>query len=178
MSMFIKSAAYASVLLGQLVSVEAYSAVYMSEEKAVAVLFPGLQFEKSIFPLSADDRKKIKDLSGETQRGENATVWRAKTGEWVFVDRVLGKHEFITYAVGIDRDGKVSGIEILEYRESYGHEVRGEKWRAQFIGKDKTAPLKLDEDIKNISGATLSSAHISAGVRRVLQTYELLKPRA
>ena len=30
------------------------------------------------------------------------------------------------------------------------------------------APLKLDEDIQNISGATLSCKHIAEGVRRVL----------
>jgi Na+-translocating ferredoxin:NAD+ oxidoreductase RnfG subunit len=173
-----KAAFYTSLLFGPVISIEAFCEVYMSDEKAVQVLFPQMHFEKSSLPLSADDQKKIKDLSGETQRADQATVWRAKSGEWVFIDRVLGKHEFITYAVGIGADGKVKGVEILEYRESYGHEVRGEKWRAQFVGKDKAAPLKLDQDIKNISGATLSSAHISAGVRRVLQTYELLKTRA
>jgi hypothetical protein len=31
--------------------------------------------------------------------------------------------------------------------------------------------------VQNISGATLSSAHVTNGVRRVLQTYELLKNR-
>jgi Na+-translocating ferredoxin:NAD+ oxidoreductase RnfG subunit len=173
-----RSALYTSVLLGSVMSLEAFCEVYMSDTKAVEILFPGVKLEKSVIALSPEDRKKIEELSGETQRADAATVWRAKSGEWVFIDRVLGKHEFITYAVGIGPDGKVKGIEILEYRESYGHEVRGEKWRAQFIGKDKTAPLKLDGDIKNISGATLSSSHISAGVRRVLQTYELLKNRA
>ncbi|MGZ3721609.1 MAG: FMN-binding protein [Bdellovibrionales bacterium] len=175
--MFTKRVLCTTLIFGPVISLEAYCEVYMSDEKATQVLFPAIKFEKSALPLSSDDQKKIKELSGETQRADVATVWRAKSGEWVFIDRVLGKHEFITYAVGIGADGKVKGIEILEYRESYGHDVRGEKWRAQFVGKDKTAPLKLDVDIKNISGATLSSAHISAGVRRVLQTYELLKTR-
>lgn len=173
--MLTSKAAYTALLLGPIISLEAFCEVYMTEDKAAQVLFPAVKMEKSSIPLSSDDQKKIEELSGETQRGTAATVWRAKSGEWVFIDRVLGKHEFITYAVGIDKSGKVAGVEILEYRESYGHEVRGEQWRAQFIGKDKSAPLKLDKDIKNISGATLSSAHISAGVRRVLQTYELLK---
>ncbi len=35
-------------------------------------------------------------------------------------------------------------------------------------------PLKLTEDIQNISGATLSSKHITDGVRRLLATYELV----
>lgn len=167
----------ALLLIGPLVSIEAFCEVYMSETQATAALFPGVTFEKSVLELSKDEQKKIEELSGETVRWNSSVVWRAKSGEWVFIDRVLGKHEFITYAVGIGNDGKVKGIEILEYKESYGHEVRGTKWRAQFVGKDKSSPLKLDHDIKNISGATLSSAHVSAGVRRILQTYEILKHR-
>ncbi len=34
--------------------------------------------------------------------------------------------------------------------------------------------LKLTEDIQNISGATLSSKHITDGVRRLLATYDLV----
>jgi Na+-transporting NADH:ubiquinone oxidoreductase subunit NqrC len=60
----------------------------------------------------------------------------------------------------------------MEYRESYGYEVRDAKWRAQFTGKTARAPLRLDQDIKNISGATLSSRHVTEGVRRVLAFYE------
>ena len=33
----------------------------------------------------------------------------------------------------------------MDYRETYGGEVRNPKWRAQFIGKTKDAPLKLDQ---------------------------------
>ena len=176
--MWSKRALYTTLILGPIISIEAYSEVYMSEEQATGVFFPGIKFEKSVSKLSKADQEKIHELSGETVRSDSANIWKADGGEWVFIDRVLGKHEFITYAVGIGRDGKIRGIEILEYKESYGHEVKGEKWRAQFVGKDKAAPLRLDRDIKNISGATLSSAHISAGVRRVLQTYEILKNRA
>jgi len=166
-----------TLLFGPLIAFEAYSEVYMTDEKAAAKIFPGIQMSKSALPLSKEDQDKIKEISGETPRSDSAQVWRAKTGEWVFVDQVLGKHEFITYAVGI-KDGKVQGIEILEYRESYGQKVRDDWWRAQFAGKDIHSPLKVNTDIKNISGATLSSAHITAGVKRVLETYELLKARS
>jgi uncharacterized protein with FMN-binding domain len=166
-----------ALLLGPLIAIEAYCEVYMTDEKAAAKIFPGVQLTKSILPLSKAEQEKIKEISGESPRGDSAQVWRAKSGEWVFIDQVLGKHEFITFAVGI-KDGKVQGIEILEYRESYGQKVRDDWWRAQFAGKDIHSPLKLNTDIKNISGATLSSAHITAGVRRVIETYELLKARS
>jgi Na+-transporting NADH:ubiquinone oxidoreductase subunit C len=94
-------------------------------------------------------------------------------GGWFIVDEVIGKHEFITYAVGLTNEGAVRGIEIMDYRESYGGQVRDPKWRAQFDGKTKAAPLQLDRDIKNISGATLSSRHITEGVRRVLALHDI-----
>jgi uncharacterized protein (DUF2126 family) len=81
------------------------------------------------------------------------------------------------YAVAVKADGAVTGIEILEYRESYGHQIRGKQWREQFIGKTMASPLQLDVDIKNLSGATLSSAHVTEGVRRLVHTYALVKAR-
>jgi Na+-transporting NADH:ubiquinone oxidoreductase subunit NqrC len=62
-------------------------------------------------------------------------------------------------------------VEILQYRESYGGEVREPSWLGQFIGKTAASPLKVGSDIRNISGATLSSLHLTEGVKRILATY-------
>jgi Na+-translocating ferredoxin:NAD+ oxidoreductase RnfG subunit len=43
----------------------------------------------------------------------------------------------------------------------------------QFAGKTAADPLRLDGDIKNISGATLSCRHITDAVKRLLATYEV-----
>jgi hypothetical protein len=58
---------------------------------------------------------------------------------------------------GLDADGAVKRVEILEYREAYGDQVRNPTWRSQFTGKKHGARLTLTKDIQNISGATLSS---------------------
>ena len=76
--------------------------------------------------------------------------------------------------IGLETDGSVRGIEILEYRESYGGQIREPLWRAQFIGKRNGAPLALKRDIQNISGATLSCRHIADGVKRLLATHAFL----
>ena len=52
--------------------------------------------------------------------------------------------------------------------------MRNEKWRAQFHGRDHTQLLKLDDPIKNISGATLSCRHITDGINRLTQTWNLV----
>ena len=124
--------------------------VYLTVEQAQRAIFPGSSF---------------------TPAGPSG-VYRASSGGYLVIDRVLGKHEYIKYAVGITANGTVRGIEILEYNESYGYEVREASWRAQFVGKSAASTLQLNADIRNISGATLSSKHITDGVRRVLAMYE------
>jgi Na+-translocating ferredoxin:NAD+ oxidoreductase RnfG subunit len=106
-------------------------------------------------------------------RSRALKVWKVRGGGWFIVDEVLGKHEYINYALGLNASGSVRQIEILDYRETYGYEVREASWRQQFVGKTSQAPLKLDGDVRNISGATLSSRHITEGVKRLLATYEV-----
>jgi Na+-transporting NADH:ubiquinone oxidoreductase subunit NqrC len=66
----------------------------------------------------------------------------------------------------------VKGIEILEYREAYGGQIRDANWRRQFAGKQAGTRLRLDKEIRNVSGATLSCKHITDGINRLLATYE------
>jgi uncharacterized protein with FMN-binding domain len=131
------------------VSTSAYATTYLSVEQAQRAIFPGVSFTTAGQP----------------------RVWRTVDGGYFIVDRVVGKHEYITVAVGINANGTVKQIEIMEYNESYGYEVRDAAWRAQFVGKNAGSALQLNVDIKNISGATLSSKHITDGVKRLLQKY-------
>ena len=108
----------------------------------------------------------------ETQAGR---AWKAHAGGrtlglFVF-DHVIGKHLYIDYAVALDPGGRILRVEILQYRESYGGEVRQASWLAQFVGKTSASPLAINQDIRNISGATLSSHHVTEGVKRILAAY-------
>jgi Na+-translocating ferredoxin:NAD+ oxidoreductase RnfG subunit len=104
---------------------------------------------------------------------EGNRIWRATDGSWFIVDEVVGKHEMITYAVALNPSGAVTGIEILEYVESYGYEVAEVNWRKQFVGKTAADPIKLNQDIQNIGGATLSCKHLTDGVKRVAVLYDI-----
>lgn len=165
------------IVLGPLVAQTAIAMTYMSEAEAVKLLFPAAAMKKATLNLSADEIALIKKRTDSGDRIAAVLHYFSAAGDVVFIDQVLGKHEMITYAVGIDKGGAVKGVEILEYRESFGFEVRRESWRTQFVGKNKDSRLELDEDIKNISGATLSSAHITQGVKRLLQTYDVARAR-
>jgi Na+-translocating ferredoxin:NAD+ oxidoreductase RnfG subunit len=153
------------------IAAPAYAATYFTVPQAQAALFPSQTMTEVAFSLTPQQIKQIEKASGTKVREKNPKVWKASGGGWFYLDQVIGKHEFITYGLALNADGTVSGVEILDYRETYGSEVRNPKWRAQFVGKRLGAPLKLDIDIINLSGATLSSRNIATGVRRLLNTH-------
>jgi Na+-translocating ferredoxin:NAD+ oxidoreductase RnfG subunit len=156
-----------------LVAPSVFAVQYLSIDQAQAAIFPGRSFASAPVRLSEAQRKAIEQSSGVRVLKNEQRVWRVGGGGWFIVDEVVGKHEFITYAVGLNPDGSVKQIEIMDYRETYGGQIRDQKWRAQFVGKTSKSTLKLDNDIKNISGATLSCRHITDGVKRLVALYEV-----
>jgi len=149
----------------------AHATVYLTVEQAQQLLFPGAEFVADNRTITPEQEREIERASGVSVRNRTLNLWRVSTGGWFIVDQVIGRHDNIPYAIGLDVDGAVRGIEILEYRESYGGQIREPLWRAQFIGKRNGAPLALKRDIQNISGATLSCRHIADGVKRLLATH-------
>lgn len=148
-----------------------YAEVFLTTQQARALLFPGEKLTPASVTLTSDQKKAIAKASGVRVRSDAVQAWRASGGGWLIIDNVIGKHEFIDFALALKSDGSVKGVEVMTYRESYGGEVKNPKWRAQFEGKTIAQPVKIDADIKNISGATLSSVHITEGVRRLLHTW-------
>ena len=151
-----------------------HATVYLNVEQAQQAIFPGATMTSADVKLTDEQRKAIEKASGIRVRNPEQKVWKVAGGGWFILDEVVGKHEFISYAVGLNVDGSVKQIEVMDYRETYGYEIRNGKWRAQFAGKTSKSRLKLDDDIKNISGATLSCRHITDGVKRLLAFYDLV----
>ena len=151
----------------------AQARIYVPIEQAQQLLFPNQRLIKFPIIVTQELQEKMRVASSIRHPFVGERIWRGPDGSWLIIDEVVGKHEMITYAVGIAPNGSVKGIEILEYVESYGYEVADSQWRKQFIGKTAGDPVKLNQDIQNISGATLSSKHLTDGVKRVLVLYEL-----
>jgi len=151
----------------------AQAKIYISAEQAQKVLFPHKQFSKAPILITEDLQEKMRSVSSVRHPFQGDLIWKTSDGGWFIIDEVVSKHEMITYAVGISASGKIIGIEILEYVESYGYEVAQAEWRKQFIGKNIHDPIKLNQDIQNIGGATLSCKHITDGVKRVTVLYDL-----
>jgi Na+-translocating ferredoxin:NAD+ oxidoreductase RnfG subunit len=155
----------------------AHAETYLSENQAAAILLPGVKLQGEWPELSKEQIRLIEKNSGERVRQTRPRVLWGPRREALFIDQVLGKHELITYAVALTPEGKVSGVEIMDYRETHGAQVREHAWLKQFTGKGAGAVLKVESDIRNISGATLSCVHVTNGIRRIVRTYEALKTK-
>ena len=90
------------------------------------------------------------------------------------VDHEIGKTEPITFLTVIRLTGEVKAVEILAYRESFGAEVREERFLRQYQGKNPSSSLRVGRDIASISGATLSARAVTRGVKRAVMVWSAL----
>jgi Na+-translocating ferredoxin:NAD+ oxidoreductase RnfG subunit len=157
----------------------AFAVDYLSADQAAKLIFPDAErFESRDVVLDAAQLQQLAShgVAPRSQRWPVRVAQRAGTTlGYVVVDEVIGKFELITYAVGLDTDGAVKQVEVLSYRESHGGEIRLPAWRRQFAGKTAASPLRVGEDIANISGATLSCQHVTEGVRRIVAVADLAR---
>jgi len=160
------------------------AADYLSVEGAQKALFPAAdQFTELVLALDPAQRARVQALAGTQPPHRSLRAFRALRGSellgYVFIDEVIGKEDFITYAAAIDASGKVGALEVLSYRESHGGEIRAPAWRRQFAGRGDLNELRVATDIKNIAGATLSSEHVTQGVRWLVALWQVaLQPAA
>lgn len=159
----------------------AYATQYLSVEAAQHAAFPGaLSFVPVAVNLDAAARAHLAQIA-HPPGARDPRVWRAMAGAQVlgmfYLDAVIGKEEYIGYAVALDNAGRVLRLDILDYRETHGWEIRNQRWRAQFTGKSAADTVEIGGDIANISGATLSCRHVTDGVRRLLALNAILAGR-
>jgi hypothetical protein len=128
--------------------------------------------------LNAGDKTRLERRLGYSLARPSYTFFVAqsagKVDGYALIDEELGEHLPITFAVKLTPAGVVERQEIVIYRED---EVRDARFRKQFVGKCARDPIAVDRDIDSISGATISSRAMAAGVKRAVVLFEeLVKP--
>lgn len=162
----------AATMSAGFVVTQVHATEYMSVAESQKLMFAeASEFVPIVVALNPDQLRQLADRAGGAARPGAWRIWEARQGAtrlgYVVTDAVIGKFELINYAVALAPNGEIRDVEILAYRESHGFEVRNKPWRSQFAGKSAGSPLRIGDDIANISGATLSCTHITDGVRRI-----------
>jgi FMN-binding domain len=161
-----------------------HAEVFMSEEEAVKLMLPKSQrIRRELIRLTQEKKALIEERIGWKFPEESFEVYIGETGDkvdgYALLHNTIGKHRHMTYMVGVDDEGRCNNVELLVFREAKGSEVGKKRFNSQYEGKTVSDPIRINKDIINISGATMSVRSISAGVKRVLVLIDefYLKPR-
>ncbi len=150
-----------------------HAEVFMTEEDAVKIMLPKSQHvRKDVLRLGAVQKDLIEQRIGWKFPEETFDVYIGETGGkvdgYAMVHNTIGKHKHMTYMVGVDAKGECTDVELLVFREAKGSEVGRKRFNSQYEGKTVHDPIRINKDIINLSGATMSVRSINAGVKRVL----------
>jgi len=150
-----------------------HAEIFMTEEDAVKIMLPKSErIRKEVLHLSQEKKSVIEQRIGWKFPEESFELYIGETGDvidgYAMVHNTIGKHKHMTYMVGVDTKGACSNVELLVFREAKGSEVGRKRFNVQYEGKTVSDPIRINKDIINISGATMSVRSISAGVKRVL----------
>lgn len=151
--------------------------VYLTPDQALTKVFPRAdRLEKETVRLTPAQKQRVERRLGWRLETEEYAIHRGFSGSrldgYALVTEEVGKYKPITFIVKAAPDFHAEAVEVLVYREPRGGEVRKPRFLRQFKGKTGRSPLRINRDIINITGATLSVRAMSAGVKRALLVME------
>lgn len=145
-----------AVMLALCPAVAMAKGVYLSREEFRAQAFGGTAPMPQTLWLSAPVQATAAEILGHSFAQLRVRYWRhGDRTAWVIDE--IGKTHPITIGVAVEQ-GAVAAIQVLEFRESRGEEVRLPFFTDQFVGAGLHAgdERELDRRIDGITGATLS----------------------
>lgn len=152
--------------------------VYLRPAEALRVIFRSSQ-EVILQKKSLTEEQKTA-LGKRLGRKITRTDWNfyvarsdGKVDGYALIDNEVGKMEPITFLTAITPQGEVKEVEILVFREPIGGEVHDKRFLKQYRGKKLEDPIRIGQDVANISGATMSARAVSLGVKRALAIWQV-----
>ncbi len=146
---------------------------YLTEEQALALVFPECdEIVTDEFVMTPEEKNSLEKLLSRRLYEDGFGVYIGKKKGsiqgYAIITEEIGKFHPFTFVVGVGTDGKITNIAILVYRESRGGEIAKKRFLYQFMGKSFKNPIRINKDIINVTGATMSVQCMCAGVRKVL----------
>ena len=126
----------------------------LTEPEVLKIVFPKSQsVETQVRTLAASQRDALQKKAGlrfpETEY--RMFIGHGKEGidGYAVIMNEIGKHEYITFIVGVSPKGEIRDVAVMDYRETRGWEVKEQRFLRQFRGKSLADPITVDRDIVN-----------------------------
>ena len=151
--------------------------VFLTKEEALIKVFPDcdeIVYDEII--LTDEEKNRVQDrLKRKIFEDSFITYIGIDSGKvvgYALITEEIGKFHPYTFIVSVNPKGKIRDIAVLTYRESRGGEVAHKRFLHQFKGKSLKNPIRINRDIINITGATMSVVTMCTGVKKVLAVVE------
>lgn len=155
-----------------------WARVFMTQEQALKLAFPdACSIERKTVFLSDSDVGEIQKKAKSRVESRVVTYYVGKS-----TDGVMGFAFFQTHVVRtmpeifmavVESNGRLRFVEILAFYEPEDY-LPPKRWLDLLGGKMLNDKLWVKRGVRNIAGATLSTRAITAGIRRVLATFEVV----
>jgi hypothetical protein len=139
---------FVALPISAIVAPSAFAVQYLSVDQAQKAIFPGKSFTAAPVKLTAAQRKAIEQARGVRVLKDEQPLWRVGADGWFIVDEVVGKHEFITSAVGLN---------------SMDRSSRLKSWT---IAKPMVARFEIKSGVPNLSGRTAGRRSYSIAISK------------
>ena len=152
--------------------------VYLTQEQALKLAFPdsATVVERKTLFLTDDQVKEIQAQAKAKVESKLVTYYAGKNTEGVdgyaFFEINIVRTMPETFMVVVNPNGAVRFVEILAFYEPPDY-LPTKRWFELYKEKELNKDLWVKRGIPNISGATLSSNAITAGVRKALATFKV-----
>jgi len=161
------------VVLAVMASFACAGQVFHTEESALRIVLKECSSpSREEKTLQADERARLQAETGLRFAQPRYVVYRCPapdgTGRFAVILEEIGKSEPITFMTGVDGSGRAGAVVLMIFRESRGSEVKDQRFMGQFRGKTPADPVRVNRDIVNVAGASLSSEAIARGVKKAL----------
>lgn len=141
-------------------------------DKEIRIAFNIKTFSKEVVVITDEIQQELKLPFND----EN--FYQIKTDDkilgYFYYGKAPSQEDYFDYLVIFDKDLIIRKIKVLAYREDYGSEIGSKRWLKQFEELDQNDRIRYQEEIKAISGATISARSMTRAVNDLLEDISVL----
>jgi Na+-translocating ferredoxin:NAD+ oxidoreductase RnfG subunit len=168
----------ASAALATLLAGAAEAKVFLTQEEALKLAFPGSTVEHKTAFLTPAQQKAAQTLSRDEELPAALVNFYVATKDgsdvgMAYFDTHVVRTMPETIMVVVDPAGAIARIEVLSFLEPEEYLPRA-RWYEQFAGKPLSDELSTKRGIHPVTGATLTVRATTDAARRVLALHRIL----